>query len=277
MNRFDTLARVSDGTSAPLRAAAFSLWRGGPWFALLIVLDVLHLGQLTLVVFVFAVSAAAKLSRRVGGGVRSPEPGVWLTSARGMWWRWIRRGAPQAGLALSLLAALGLGWWNGWFWGVGYMLAVALAFAVQSVHVSWISRAWRTPEVELRIDEAGVYYPEIGETLPWDDIAEILPRRRGERDMLRLVVGPSPLPGLREACRTGRGEIAIRLGEAGVDRETVVAAIIAARPSLDPSIHPRPVFVQPIEGVYVDQPPSENESSLTAIAAGVAVVAILPN
>jgi hypothetical protein len=277
MNRFDALARVSDGTSAPLRDAAFNLWRGGPWFALFMGLYVLRLGQLALVVPVLAVGAAAKLSRRLGDGVRSPEPGVWLTSAGGVWWRWIRLGAPQAGLVLSLLAAMGLGWWNGWFWGVGYMLAVALAFAVQSVHVSWIARAWRTPEVELRIDEAGVYYPEIGGTLPWDDIAEILPRRRGDRDMLRLVVGPSAVPGLREACRKGRGEIAISLGSAGVDRKTVVATMIAARPSLDPAVNPRIVFVQPIEGVYVDEPPPENESSLTAIAAGVAVVASLPN
>jgi hypothetical protein len=270
------LAKVSDGTAdvGIARATTFHLLTVGPWIALWLGVRFIHGGGLALFMGAVVALAGWAMFKRIPEASAMPEPGVWLTSRMGLWSRWLDRSAPVAGLILSVLVAL-VAWARGAStWGVGYLFFLALVFGVQAAFV--LARTSPARVVELRIDSAGFYSRLVGGVLTWDQIREIQSRVRGDRKVLRLLVTANTAPGLSAACRARGGPIAIALDDAGVSRDAVVAAIAAMRPSLDPAAEARcAAFVQPIEGVYVDQPVETDSAVAAPVLAGLAIGMIL--
>jgi hypothetical protein len=273
---FDPLRKVADGLNGA-GLASYNFWGAAPWLALYLGIQVIHGGKFLLFVLVALALGAWGLFKRIPDRPAASEPGVWMTSRTGLWLRWIVRSAPLAGAGLSGLAALVAGLRAESAWAVAYLLALGGVFAIQAVVSLWSGRASLVREIELRIDDEGLYSRDLKGTLGWDEIREIAPRQRGDHRLLRLVVGPNTASGLSIERQMRGGPITVNLADAGVTRETVVTAMIAARPGLDPRAKPSNAFVLPIEGVFVDQPPATDGDVAGAVVASVALGIIVSN
>jgi hypothetical protein len=277
--RSSTLEQVSNGPSSAdlARLAAYNFWNGGPWAALALGVQLVH-GR----AFFFSLAGLLALGawglfKRIPDTSAAPAPGVWMTSRMGLWRRVIDRSAPLAGAALSGLVALVAGLKDETAWAVAYLLALGGVFAVQAVVAFWSGRASLAREIELRIDDQGLYSRGLNGTLSWGEIREISPRQRGDQGVLRLVVGPNTAPGLSTERQMRGGAITVNLADAGASRESVVTAMIAARPSLNPHTNVSNTFVLPIEGVFVDQPPAADDDIAGPLVVGLTLGVILSN
>ena len=125
-------------------------------------------------------------------------------------------------------------------------------------------------DVELRIDVRGLYARQLGGTLAWSEIREVLPRRRGDRMLLRLAVGPNTLPLVPAGRRLHGGVVDLKLADACVTRET---ALDAMTPHWSAARAVPEVFVQPIEGVYIDEPVKE-DAILGPVLVGVMIAGV---
>ena len=273
---FNPLQKVADGLSGA-GLASYNFWGAAPWLALYLGIQVIHGGKFLLFVFIAVALGAWGLFKRIPDTPAVSEPGVWMTSRMGLWFRWIGRSAPLAGAGLSGLVALVAGLKAESAWAVAYLLALGGVFVLQAVVSLWSGRASLVREIELRIDDEGLYSRGLNGTLGWDEIREIAPRQRGDHGLLRLVVGPNTVSGLSTERQMRGGPISVNLADAGAPRETVVAAMIAARPSLDPQAKLSNAFVLPIEGVFVDQPPATDGDVAGPLVASVALGIILSN
>lgn len=277
--RSNPLEQVSNGLSSAdlARLAAYNFWTNGPWVALVLGVQLIHGGA-----FFFALVGALALGawglfKRIPDAPIASGSGVWMTSRMGLWRRWIDRGGPLAGVGLSALTALIAGLRGDTAWAVAYLLALGGVFAVQAAASFWSGRASLVREIELRIDTEGLYSRDLGGTLAWDQVRQIAPRLRRDQKLLRLVVGPNAAPGLSTERRMRGGPITVNLAAAGAARQAVVAEMVAHRPALDPQAKPADVFVQPIEGVYTDQPPAEDGGEATPLLVGLAIGIALSN
>jgi hypothetical protein len=273
---FNPLQKVADGLSGA-GLDAYNFWGAAPWLALYLGIQVIHGGRFLLYVFIALALGAWGLFKRIPDTPAVSKQGVWMTSRMGLWLRWIERSGPLAGVGLSVLVAMIAGLRDESAWAVAYLLALGGVFALQAVVSFWSGRASLVREVELRIDDEGLYSRGLNGTLGWNEIREIAPRQRGDQGLLRLVVGPNSATGLSTQRQMRGGSITVNLANVGASREAVVTAMIAIRPALDPQAKPSSAFVLPIEGVFVDQPPATDGDATGAVVAGLALGIMISN
>lgn len=275
MEQLKSLARVSDGKVSPLYGdAAYNFVLFLPWGGLWLGLRFIPGGTLALFLTAAVAVAGWLAFARVPDATATSAPGVWLTGRKALWGRRIERAAPLAGLGMSVLLTLTAGLVGASTWAMSYLLALTAAFAVQGGYLFWRGRVSLALQVELRVDAEGLYSRRLDGILAWDQIERIEPRERGDRQVLRLAVGPNQAKALPAAQRERGGSIQIVLGDAAVSREDVVAAMIAARPSLagtEPAQDP--AMVQPITGASIDDSPSDDVT--VAVLAGVVIAGTL--
>jgi hypothetical protein len=267
---FNPLQNVADGLSGA-DIGAYDFWRAAPWLALYLGIQMIHGGKFLLFVFAALAFGAWGVFKKIPDAPAASEPGVWMTSRLGLWRGWIARSGPLTGAGLSALVALVAGLKNGSAWAVAYLLALCGVFAIQAVVSFWSGRAMLVREIELRIDDTGLYSRGLNGTLGWEEILEIAPRQRGDQGLLRLVVGPNTTTGLSTERQMRGGPITVNLTDASASREAVVTAMIVARPSLDPQAKSSNAFVLPIEGVFVDQPPATDGDVAVPLVASLAL------
>lgn len=275
MEQLKSLTKVTDGKISPLAGdAAYNFALFLPWGGLSLGLHVVSGGGLT--IFLVLGIAAAGAFALVPDAAERPAPGVWLTGRKALWKRWIDRAGTLTGTGVSALAALIAGLKGASAWGTGYLWIVTAVFAVQAGYLFWRGRAFPKREVELRIDAEGVYSRALGGTLTWDQIERIAPRERGDRQLVRLVVGPNSLKALPSSRREQGGPIVLGLSEILVSREEVVAAMVAVRPSLEAVVEAAgnasdTAMVQPIIGAATDDSPPDEVAVLAPVLVGVAI------
>lgn len=268
LSRMNPLAKVTDGAdlSQLSREAAFSFLSALPTLALIFGIKVVGGGAGVALAVLAAVIVARWMVARRPGRERQMRSGVWLMTVKGHWSRWFDAMAPLVGAAIALaLAAVAWGLHEPG-WELVYLLLTAAGFGVQAILAA---KAQATPrdEVELRIDAEGLYARQFGGTLRWNEILDILPRRRGDKMLVRMAIGPSALPLIPEGRRVHGGIVELNLSNVYVTREAALAAMATYR-----SLHSSPpddIFVQPIEGVYVDEPVN-TDAALGPILVGAA-------
>ena len=269
MDQLKSLTKVSDGNISPLAGdVAYNFVLFLPWGALWLGLHVISGGKLALFLAVMIAAAGWFTFSRIPDAAANPAPGVWLTGRKALWRCWIDRAAALAGMGVSTLAALIADFKGASTWAQGYLWVLTAAFAIQAGYLFWRGRAFLRREVELRVDADGLYSRELGGTLTWDQIERIAPRERGDRQRLRLVVGPNRLLALPAARREHGGPIELGLSAAVVSREEVLAAMIAVRPSLattESAPTSEPAMVQPITGASTDDSPRDDAVAAVAV------------
>jgi len=122
-------------------------------------------------------------------------------------------------------------------WGLGSLAAFARAVIL----------GWRRA-LELRIDEAGVFTRRWRGTIPWEAIDFAVTPTDRERVVRLMTRPPVSAPGLPRATREGGGFVTIRLSDAEIAREPVIAAMLKARPDLRIAPWPHGGVVLPIHG-----------------------------
>ncbi|KQZ31762.1 hypothetical protein [Caulobacter sp. Root1472] len=246
------LAKVTDGAdaSALMRAGAFSFFQAAPWIALYFGIHFVGGGGLVAVFAIVAAILAKGLFARLPDREHQPGPGIWLPTGKELWRRRLAGAAHLAGMVVALTLAVVANLRREPVWELVYLLCTATGFGVQAV-LTAKAAVTRADEVELKIDTHGLYARQLGGTLAWSEIREVLPRRRGEKMLLRLAVGPNTLSLVPEERRLRGGVVDLRLADVCVTRE---AALTAMARHLSSERTPADVFVQPIEGVYVDKP-----------------------
>ena len=273
------LAKVTDGAdaSALMREGAFNFFLAAPWIALWFGVHVTGGGWFAVVLTGTLLAVGTYLFSRIPDREATPSPGVWLTTRKGWWRRQAAAVAPLGGMLVMLIMAVMAVLRKGPAWEAVYAPCVALVFAVQAVVAARKARA--VDDVELRIDDAGLYSRDLGGLLLWDQVLEIRPRLRGDEAVLRLTVGPNALPRLSARQREHGGQVAVDLRDAGVRRDVVIAALTSHRPALDPTARAvktaDSVFVLPIEGVFVEPSVEEQASTLGPVLVGVAIGAAI--
>jgi hypothetical protein len=250
------LAKVTDGAdaSALMRAGAFNFLQAAPWIALYFGIHTVGGGAAVAVLAVGVGIGAAWLFVRLPDHERQPEPGVWLVTRKGRWRRRLADVSPFFGLGLALALAAVASLRREPAWEQVYLACTAIGFGIQAV-LAVKAAAPRPDDVELRIDVRGLYARQLGGTLAWSEIRDVLPRRRGDRMLLRLAVGPNSLSLIPEGRRLHGGVVDLKLADACVTRETALDAMTAYWSAASAAAE---VFVQPIEGVYVDEPVNED-------------------
>jgi hypothetical protein len=265
------LAKVTDGADATalMREGAFNFFSNLPLLALYFGIHLVGGGGFVAVCAIVVAIGAGWLFAKLPDRERQPAPSVWLLTSKGRWRRRLAGAVYLAGAALALALAAVASLRREPVWEVVYLVCTATGFGVQAVLVV---KAATTPidDVELRIDAQGLYARQLGGTLAWSEIREILPRRRGDRMLLRLAVGPNTLPLVPEGRRIHGGVVDLKLADAYVTREMALAAMAPYR---SPVRAADGVFVQPIEGVYVDQPVN-TDAALGPVLVGVAIGAV---
>jgi hypothetical protein len=273
------LAKVTDGAdaSALTRAGAFNFFLAAPWIALWFGVHATGGGWFAVFLAGTLMAGGVYLFSRIPEGEETPSSGVWLTTRKGRWRRQAAARAPLLGMLVMLIMAIVASVWKEPAWEAVYALCVAAAFGVQAFLAA--RKARPIDDVELRIDDAGLYSRDLGGTLAWDQILEIRPRLRGDEAILRLAVGPNTLPGLSASQREQGGKVIVSLCDAGVHRDVVIAALTAHRPCLDPTAGAvktaEAVFVLPIEGVYVEPPVEADGAALGPVLVGIAIGAAI--
>lgn len=277
MEQLKSLAKVTDGKVSPLAGdAAYNFVLFLPWGGLSLGLHVISGGGLTLLLALGIVWAGWFAFTRVPDTAANPAPGVWLTGRKALWKRWMDRASTLVGMGVSALAALIAGFKGASALGTGYLWVLTAVFAVQAAYLIWRERAFLTREVELRIDAEGLYSRALGGTLTWAQIERIAPRERGDRQLVRLVVGPNSL---RASRREQGGTIVLGLGEVLASRKEVVAAMVAVRPSLEAAVEAvetaghasDAAMVQPIIGAATDDSPPDDAAVIVPVLVGLAI------
>jgi hypothetical protein len=265
------LANVTDGADATalMREGAFNFLNALPLLALYLGIVVVGGGVLVAVCAALVVLGVSGLFASLPDREQQAAPGVWRVTNKGRWRRRLAGAVHFAGMGLALALAVVVSLRREPGWEGVYLVCTAAGFAVQAVLAT---KAATTPvdDAELRIDAQGVYARQLGGTLAWSEIRDVLPRRRGDRMRLRLAVGPNTLPLVPEGRRLHGGVVDLKLIDACVTREAALAVMTPYRSSSRAD----DVFVQPIEGVYVDQP-LNTDAALGPVLVGVAIGAAI--